>query len=74
MLLEQQEEAAQHLLLSPMTTLSHKSITGALKYIKYNHSSQVKMYSKLDVVPSKLYSTPDCVVTLILPDCTVHVG
>jgi hypothetical protein len=41
-------EAAQHLLLSPMTTLSHNIITGP-EHIKYNHSeSSLKMYSKLD--------------------------
>jgi hypothetical protein len=42
------EEAAQHLLLSPMTTLSHKYYWCS-EHIKYNHSeSSLKMYSKLD--------------------------
>jgi hypothetical protein len=39
---------AQHLLLSPMTTLSHKYYH-LPEHIKYNHSeSSLKMYSKLD--------------------------
>jgi hypothetical protein len=32
------EEAAQHLLLSPMTTLSHKYYHWCSEHIKYNHS------------------------------------
>jgi hypothetical protein len=40
---------AQHLLLSPMTTLSHKYYHWCSEHIKYNHSeSSLKMYSKLD--------------------------
>jgi hypothetical protein len=74
--LEQKEEAAQHLLLSPMTTLSHKYYHWCSEHIKYNHSeSSLKMYSKLDKLFRLNYIQLLIVlVTLILPDCTAHVG
>jgi hypothetical protein len=56
--LEQQEEAAQHLLLSPMTTLSHKYYHWCSEHIKYNHSSQAwKNVLKLDKL-FRLYIQP----------------